>query len=271
MYKVKEPDYKSEKLQDKKSAQKSVTLFKRGMKVFQDLGRNVKESSPQFRKFCFYQTLTWLGIFIFWLYFTIALAQNMYSLPIILHIDNPPPHYAHVLQEANLSASLYLSIYQYVSVIYALLLFFALKNTEKTKLIHGVSLLIGGAAMAVLWVTHTKLLLVICMIGIGVMWGSIVVMPYAIVSQILPKGKFGTYLGIFNISITIPQIISGLTLSPIYVYIFKGHAPYVMLLAGVLIMMSALFWLKESYRSSEISFKKKEEYFSDKVEIPMEK
>ncbi len=271
MRKVKEAPYKHQTLLTIKHQAKSFTRSKRAIKTFKDLWESIKNSSPQFRKYCYIHAASWLGIFIFWLYFTSALAQNMYDLPILLHVNNPPPHYAHILQEANLSASLYLSIYQYCSVIYALFLFFILKSTDKTKLIHSVSLLIGGAAMALLCFTHTKPMLVFCMLGIGVMWGSLIVLPYTIVSQILPKGKFGTYLGIFNISITIPQIISGLTLSPIYIYLFKGHAMYVMLLAGILIMISGIFWLQEAYRSEEVSFKKFKSYFLLEAEASIEK
>lgn len=273
MLKVKEVPYKHQSLLEKKHKAKPLAIIQRTIKIFRDLGISIKKSSGQFRKYCFIHAAAWLGIFIFWLYFTTALAQNLYGLPPLAHLNTSSSHYAYILQKANLKASLYLSIYQYVSVAYALFLFFILNITEKTKFIHSLSLLIGGTAMALLGFADTQLMVVCCMLGIGVMWGSLSILPYTIVSHILPKGKFGVYLGIFNISITIPQIISGLSLSPIYIYLFKGHAMYMMLLAGLLIMLSGLLWLKEAYHSKEVSFafKKLKDYFSGKAEIVAEK
>ncbi len=269
MYKIKEAPSNHQKLWERKHKDKPLSIVRRCVKILRDLGVNIKKSSAEFRKYCFIHSAAWLGIFIFWLYFTATVAQNMYNLPALAHLHTSPAHYAHILQKANLSASLYLSIYQYVSVIYALFLFFILKITDQTKLIHSVSLVIGGVAMIMLGFADTKAMLVFCMLGIGVMWGSLTILPYTIVSQILPKGKFGVYLGIFNISITIPQIVSGLSLAPIYTYVFKGHAMYTMILAGTLIIFSGLLWFKEAYYSKEVSFNfiKLKGYFLRKVQV----
>jgi maltose/moltooligosaccharide transporter len=49
-----------------------------------------------------------------------------------------------------------------------------------------------------------------CFALIGISWGSILSMPYAILSDKIPKEKMGVYMGIFNMFIVFPQIIAAL-------------------------------------------------------------
>ena len=49
-----------------------------------------------------------------------------------------------------------------------------------------------------------------CMVGVGIAWASILSMPYAMLSGVLPKDKVGIYMGIFNFFIVLPEIIASL-------------------------------------------------------------
>ncbi len=46
--------------------------------------------------------------------------------------------------------------------------------------------------------------------GSGIAWASILSMPYAILSGSLLPEKTGTYMGVFNFFITLPEIIASL-------------------------------------------------------------
>jgi maltose/moltooligosaccharide transporter len=48
------------------------------------------------------------------------------------------------------------------------------------------------------------------MVGVGIAWASILSMPYAMLSGVLPKEKVGIYMGIFNFFIVLPEIIASL-------------------------------------------------------------
>jgi len=50
---------------------------------------------------------------------------------------------------------------------------------------------------------------------VGIAWASILSMPYAILSGSLPPEKTGTYMGIFNFFITLPEIIASLAFGSI--------------------------------------------------------
>jgi maltose/moltooligosaccharide transporter len=57
---------------------------------------------------------------------------------------------------------------------------------------------------------HDQNVLFFSMIGVGIAWAAILAMPYAILSASLPASKMGVYMGLFNATITIPQIAAGL-------------------------------------------------------------
>lgn len=226
------------------------TLLKNSVRIFVDLGSSLKDSSFKFKKCCLINSVTWFGIFIFWVYFVIVIAQNFYPSAALLN-----EHWEQSmqpLQQASLDSAGYLSFSQYVTIIYSLFLFFLLEDKNKMEFIHGISLLIGGVGMILIGYAHTPAMIFLAMAGVGILFGSLSVLPFAIVGKISPEGKSGVYLGIFNIGITLSQIIGGLTLSPIYRYFFNNQAANLMILSGVIILLSALLWLQEAYRSQNV-------------------
>jgi maltose/moltooligosaccharide transporter len=80
------------------------------------------------------------------------------------------------------------------------------------------------------------------MAGLGIAWAAILAMPYAILSASLPASKMGVYMGIFNATITIPQIAAGLfgggilTILGGKAILMLGVAGISMVLAGVCVV-----------------------------------
>ena len=48
----------------------------------------------------------------------------------------------------------------------------------------------------------------ICFAAIGLSWGSILSMPYAMLSSTIDPKKMGVFMGLFNMFIVIPQIVA---------------------------------------------------------------
>lgn len=61
-------------------------------------------------------------------------------------------------------------------------------------------------------------------VGIGIAWAGILAMPYAILSRAVEPRRMGVYMGIFNFTITVPQIVIGLTGGAIVKYCFASDA-----------------------------------------------
>ncbi len=131
------------------------------------------------------------------------------------------------------------SVYNGAAAILAFFLMFLAKITNR-KIAHSFSLLVGGVSfISIYFITNPDILL-IPFVGIGLAWASILAMPYAILTGALPQDKMGTYMGIFNFFIVIPQILAASLLGFFVKQLFEGEAIYAILLGGISMIVAAL-------------------------------
>jgi maltose/moltooligosaccharide transporter len=78
------------------------------------------------------------------------------------------------------------------------------------------------------------------MIGVGFAWASILSMPYAILAGSLPANKAGIYMGIFNLFITIPQILASTILGLMVRELFAGKAILAIVCGGISMIIAGL-------------------------------
>lgn len=78
------------------------------------------------------------------------------------------------------------------------------------KTVYAIALFCGGLGYISTMLFHNQYMLLFSMVGIGFAWAAILSIPYAILSGSLPAKRMGIYMGIFNLTVVIPQIISGL-------------------------------------------------------------
>lgn len=108
------------------------------------------------------------------------------------------------------------------------------------KPVYAACLAMGALGFAGLCLLHDQYALMIPMVGIGIAWAGILAMPYAILSRAVEARHMGVYMGIFNFTITLPQIIIGLTGGAIVKYCFANDAADMLALAGVFMLLAAL-------------------------------
>jgi len=106
--------------------------------------------------------------------------------------------------------------------------------------VYAACLLLGAAGFAGLCLLHNQYALMIPMVGIGIAWAGILAMPYAILSRAVEPRHMGVYMGIVNFTITIPQIVIGLTGGAIVKYCFASNAVWMLALAGLFMLLAAL-------------------------------
>ena len=75
---------------------------------------------------------------------------------------------------------------------------------------------------------------------VGIAWASIMSMPYVMLSQSVPEKRMGVYMGIFNMFIVIPQIISMLVVPLIYNNLLGADPVNALVLAGVSLILAAI-------------------------------
>lgn len=108
------------------------------------------------------------------------------------------------------------------------------------KPVYVVCLLAGALGFAGLCLLHNQYALMIPMVGIGIAWAGILDMPYAILSRAVEPRHMGVYMGIFNFTITLPQIVIGLTGGAIVKYCFDSNAVWMLALAALFMLLAAL-------------------------------
>jgi maltose/moltooligosaccharide transporter len=176
------------------------------------------------------QFFTWPGLFLMWFYYTTAVAVNVFGGK-----DASDPVYA---QGADFG-SLTLAYYSVITFLFALVLP-KIADAFGRKTTHALCLLCGAIGLiSVAWV-HDKNMLYLCMTGVGIAWASILSMPYAMLSGVLPKDKVGIYMGIFNFFIVLPEIIASLGFGWLMRNVLNNDRLLAVQLGGGLMVLAAV-------------------------------
>jgi maltose/moltooligosaccharide transporter len=87
----------------------------------------------------------------------------------------------------------------------------------------------------------TPFMLYVMMAFAGIGWAAVVSLPFAIMSEKVSKSRMGFFMGIFNLSVVIPQLIVSLALG---ILIFNAvDKNIIFIISGVSLGLSALLWL----------------------------
>ncbi len=177
------------------------------------------------------QFCSWFGLFSMWVFTTPAVAHHIYGCAIN---DSSSETY----QTAGDWVGVIFGVYNLVSAIYAMMLPKIAGRIGRRRT-HAFSLVCGAIGLISIYFVKDPMWLIASMVGVGMAWGSILAMPYAILAGALPVKKMGVYMGIFNFFITIPQIVSGIVNRPLVKYAFGSEAIYALVMAGVLFLIGA--------------------------------
>ncbi|MDO9511528.1 MAG: MFS transporter [Bacteroidales bacterium] len=175
------------------------------------------------------QFFSWFALFAMWIYTTSAVTHHIYGASDVKSA---------LYNEGADWVGICFAVYNGVAALVAFLLPVIASRTSR-KFTHSLALILGGIGLISIFFIQNHILLLLSMIGVGVAWASILSMPYAILAGALPSAKMGTYMGIFNFFIVIPQIIAASLLGFITRNIFAGEAVYALVLGGIVMIISA--------------------------------
>jgi maltose/moltooligosaccharide transporter len=134
-------------------------------------------------------------------------------------------------------------VYNLFSAIFAFLLMSLAAKIGRRKT-HTLSMIIGGISLISVFFIRDPKLLTLSFVGVGLVWASILSMPYAILTGSLPSDKMGYYMGVFNFFIVIPQIVAASILGFIVGKFFGGEAIYAFLVGGVSMVIGGMLTLR---------------------------
>ncbi|NBO59668.1 MAG: MFS transporter [Flavobacteriia bacterium] len=196
------------------------------------------------------QFFSWFAFFTMWSMATPALTAHVYHAPspnkadFNLNLMEDKATFDAMnsaYQQASDSVGSNMGIYGLTSMAFALLLtFYAAKRTVNRKWIHLSSLLLGGLGFILMRFIPNASYLWICFALIGFSWGSILSMPYAMLSSSVDETKMGLMMGLFNMFIVIPQIVAALGGVNILSKVFGDSSIAPMLLAGFSLIIAGL-------------------------------
>lgn len=102
-----------------------------------------------------------------------------------------------------------------------------------------ISLLLGAIGFASVFFIHDQYLLFISFLLIGIAWAAMLALPFTILTNSLSGEHMGTYLGLFNGTICLPQIIAA-ACGGLLLKVVGGAQVNMFIVAGVLLVLGAL-------------------------------
>ena len=195
------------------------------------------------------QFFSWFAFFTMWSMANPAITEHVFKspVPIISEFDLSDKVELEQYNSQNLSfqkasnlTGSYMGTYGLSSMLFALILtIYTSKKRINRKMIHLWSLILGGIGFISFYFIsdHTYLILSFALIGIS--WGSILSMPYAMLSSSVDPNKMGVFMGIFNMFIVIPQIAAALGAITYLSNVIGPESINSMLIAGMSLIVAA--------------------------------
>lgn len=155
------------------------------------------------------QLFCWSAFMYMWTYTSGAIASQAFDAPTIektvhgvtaLVLDTQSVEY----QNAADWVGILFAIQAIGSVTWAVVI----PLFKNLKMAYAISLLIGGIGFISTFFIHDKYLLFISFLLIGCAWAAMLALPFTLLTNALTGGHMGIYLGLFNGTICIPQIVA---------------------------------------------------------------
>ena len=172
------------------------------------------------------QFFSWFAFLYMWNYTTGAIAENVWGT-------------------TNTASAEYQTAGNWVGVVFAVqaigsvLWAIVLPMFRRIKFGYALSLILGAIGFISIYFVHDQYLLFISFLLIGCAWAAMLAMPFALLTNSLSGKAIGAYLGLFNCTICLPQIIAAL-LGGVILSIVGGTQVMMLVVAGISLILGAV-------------------------------
>ena len=197
----------------------------------------LRKAPSTFWKVGVVQFFCWAGFLYMWNYTTGAIAETVWNTTDPSSAD---------FQTAGNWVGILFAVQAIGSVVWAI----CLTQFSNTKVAYALSLVLGGIGFALIPFIHDQYLQFVPFLLIGCGWAAMLAMPFTFVTNALQGyGHMGAYLGLFNGTICVPQIIAALC-GGLLLKLVGSHQSNMMIVAGVFLVIGAVCvaGIKESSR-----------------------
>ena len=143
------------------------------------------------------QFFSWFAFLYMWTYTTGGIAENVWGT-----IQTSSAEY----QAAGDWTGVLFAVQAVGSILWALVL----PRIKGTKLAYSLSLVLGAVGFISTYFIHNQYMLFVSFLLIGCAWAAMLAMPFAMLTNSLSGKSMGSYLGLLNCTICLPQIVASL-------------------------------------------------------------
>ena len=122
---------------------------------------------------------------------------------------------------------------------------------RKEKVAYSISLVLGAIGFISTYFISNQYMLFVSFLLIGAAWAAMLAMPFAMLTNSLSGKSMGTYLGLFNCTICLPQIVAALVggfllktfggeLIPVGGQMVQSGQAVMLVIAGISLLLGAL-------------------------------
>ena len=177
------------------------------------------------------QFFCWAAFLYMWTYSNGAIASNCFGVD----MTDPSAASSTGFQAAGNWVGVVFAVQAVGSLVWAAIL----PRFKSIKLSYVVSLLLGAVGFASIMFIHNQWVLFGSYFLIGFAWAAMLALPFTLLTNALEGSPYmGSYLGLFNCTICLPQIVAAATGGAVISLV--GSQPAMLLTAGVLLVLGAL-------------------------------
>lgn len=200
----------------------------------------LRHAPATFWKVGLVQFFCWFAFMYMWTYTNGTVAANCWGVDMFSADATATSGY----QEAGNWVGMLFAVQAIGSVVWAMVL----PQIRRRKLAYSLSLLLGGVGFVMAAFVMDKYLMFVPFLLIGCAWAAMLAMPFTFVTNALQGyGHMGAYLGLFNGTICVPQIIAA-ALGGVILALVGSVQVHMMIVAGVALVIGALTvgWIKDA-------------------------
>lgn len=172
------------------------------------------------------QFFCWAAFLYMWTYTNGAVSLNVWNT-------------SDVTSEGYQAAGNWVGVLFAVQAVGSILWAALLPRFKSHRLAYIVSLVLGAAGFISVAFIHNQYLLFGSFFLIGFAWAAMLALPFTILTNALSGEHMGEYLGLFNCTICLPQIVAA-ALGGVILRLLGGAQTTMLMVAGALLLLGAL-------------------------------
>ena len=194
-----------------------------------EIGTAIREMPLTLWQLALVYLFQWYAMFCYWQYVSLSIARSVYGAT---SADTA------AYSDAVAWTGLVNGFYNVVTFLSAFALMWAAKKYS-ARLVHASALVLAALALLIFPHIGNRYLLFVPMIGFGIAWASMMGVPYIMAVAVIPRSRYGVYMGIINMMIVIPMLIQTVTFGTIYDSVLGSNPANALTFAGVLLLAAA--------------------------------